>query len=73
MKQFRTEAPVAQEAAQKPAQGVGVACGECDGRGWLGAATGGQFAALGRLAAAGALPTRTCPVCQGAKRPLRHG
>lgn len=40
-------------------------CPYCDGRGWLGAATGGQFAFIGKLAVNGRLPTRDCPKCEG--------
>lgn len=40
-------------------------CTICDGRGWLGAATGGMFAYIGRLALSGRLPIRTCAKCNG--------
>jgi len=40
-------------------------CPRCDGRGWVGKATGGQFAHIGRLALDGRLPTETCPRCDG--------
>lgn len=40
-------------------------CEHCEGRGWLGACTGGQFAYIGRMAMAGRLPMRECPKCEG--------
>lgn len=40
-------------------------CTYCDGRGWLVSCTAGQFAAIGRLALAGRLPTIDCPRCSG--------
>lgn len=42
-----------------------VQCVSCGGKGWVGAATGGMFAAIGRLAMAGRLPKRDCPDCNG--------
>lgn len=38
-------------------------CPECDGRGWVGAASGAQFAALGRLAVSDRLPMQPCSRC----------
>ena len=40
-------------------------CDYCEGRGWVGDCTGGQFAAIGRLALMGRLPTKECHVCEG--------
>lgn len=48
-------------------------CLECDGRGWLGACTGGQFAYIGRLALNGRLSKRTCWACDGTGRIERWG
>jgi hypothetical protein len=46
----------------------GVVCDRCDGRGWVGACTGSQFAFIGRLAMAGRLPTTVCGKCGGEGR-----
>lgn len=50
--------------------GAPPVCKRCDGLGWIGAATGGQFAAIGRLAMAGRLPKTPCPYCADATLPF---
>lgn len=61
------KAEASRRLRQKEASGT---CLRCDGRGWVGQATGSQFALIGRLAMAGKLPTAECSACNGTgKRP----
>lgn len=63
------EALVRDLVAKPEAEAV---CGTCGGRGWVGAATGSQFANIGKLAREGRLPKRPCADCNGTgKEPAR--
>lgn len=50
------------------AETQGDACPRCEGKGWVGTATAGQFAYIGKLAMQGRLPTAPCSRCNGTGR-----